>query len=56
MVKRMTFLEIALVASLLVIGCVCGLAVAKEKLVLKYLPVKMFYRAMFHLNYFFKSE
>ena len=40
MVKRMTFLEIALVASLLVIGCVCGLAVAKEKLVLKYLPVK----------------
>ena len=23
---------------------------------LKYLPVKMFYRAMFHLNYFFKSE
>jgi hypothetical protein len=39
MVKRATFWEIAVAVSLLVIACACGLAVAKEKLMLKYLPV-----------------
>jgi len=39
MVKRMTFWEIALAASLLIIGGAFGVAVAKDKLVLPYLPV-----------------
>ncbi|MFA5099842.1 MAG: hypothetical protein WC547_03040 [Candidatus Omnitrophota bacterium] len=39
MVKRKTFWEIAIAVSLLVIVCACGLAVAKERLSIKYLPV-----------------
>jgi hypothetical protein len=39
MVKRVTFWEVALAAALIVIGGAYGLAVAKEKMVLKYLPV-----------------
>lgn len=39
MVKRATVWEISLGAVLLVIGCAYGFALAKEKLVLKYLPV-----------------
>jgi hypothetical protein len=39
MVKRATFLQMFLVAVLFVIICAYGLAVAKDKLVLKYLPV-----------------
>ena len=39
MVKRATFLQMFLVAALFVIICAYGLAVAKDKLMLKYLPV-----------------
>jgi hypothetical protein len=39
MVKRATFLQMFLVAAIFVILCAYGLAVAKDKLVLKYLPV-----------------
>lgn len=39
MVKRATFVEMCLAAGLLAIVGVCGLAVAKDKLLLKYLPV-----------------
>jgi hypothetical protein len=39
MVKQATFLQMLLAAALLVIIGVCGFAVAKDKLVLKYLPV-----------------
>lgn len=39
MVKRMTLLEIFMFAALIIIGCACGFALAKEKLTLKYLPV-----------------
>lgn len=39
MVKRMTLWQGALACVVLAIVCVCGFAVAKEKLMLKYLPV-----------------
>ena len=39
MVKRLTFWEAALAAGLLLVGGACGLAIARDKLVLKYLPV-----------------
>jgi hypothetical protein len=39
MVNRATFIQIFLASALLVIICAYGLAVAKDKLVLKYLPV-----------------
>ncbi|MDD4940832.1 MAG: hypothetical protein PHS64_00060 [Candidatus Omnitrophica bacterium] len=39
MVKRMTLWQGALACAVLAIVCMCGFAVAKEKLMLKYLPV-----------------
>ncbi len=39
MVKRMTVWQGALACAVLAVVCVCGFAVAKEKLMLKYLPV-----------------